>query len=44
MGELQEAGEDEEYEYYVIHDGLGISHFLRRPKGVHPSSKCDDCD
>jgi hypothetical protein len=34
----------EEYEYYIIHDGLGISHVMRRPKGVHPSIKCTDCD
>lgn len=26
--------------YYLIVDGLGISHYLRRPKGVHPSTKC----
>ena len=38
------AGEDDEYEYYVIHDGLGISHFLRQKKGVHPSIKCNNCE
>ena len=38
------AGEDDEYEYYVIHDGLGISHFMRQKKGVHPSVKCDNCE
>ena len=38
------AGEGDEYEYYVIRDGLGISHFLRQKKGVHPSIKCDNCE
>ena len=32
------AGEDDKYVYYLIVDGLGISHYLRRPKGVHPST------
>ncbi len=44
MSEPKEAGEDDKYEYYVIHDGLEISHFLRRPKGVHPSIRCENCD
>jgi hypothetical protein len=44
VDELKEAGEDDQYEYYVIHDGLGISHFLRRPKGVHPAVRCESCD
>ena len=38
------AGEDDEYEYYVIHDGLGVSHFLRQKKVVHPSIECDNCE
>ena len=38
------AGEDDDYEYYIIHDGLGISHVLRRPKGAHPSMRRGNCD
>ena len=38
------AGEDDEYEYYIIHDGLGISHVMRHKKGLHPSIRCQTCD
>ena len=38
------AGEDDKYEFYVIHDGLGISHFIRRPKGKPPQVRCVGCD
>ena len=38
------AGEDDEYEYYIIHDGLGISHIMRRPRGKHPQISCVGCD
>ena len=44
MSDYPDAGEDDEYEYYIIHDGLGISHVLRHKKGVHPSVKCENCD
>lgn len=44
MSDYPYAGEDDEYQYYVIHDGLGISHFLKRKKGTHPSIRCDNCD
>lgn len=44
MRDYPSAGEDDEYEYYIIHDGLGISHVMRHKKGEHPSIKCDNCD
>ena len=44
VSEHATAGEDDQYEYYIIHDGLGISHVMRHKKGVHPSIKCDSCD
>jgi len=28
----EEPGSDD-YEYYIVHDGLGISHVIRRKKG-----------
>ena len=31
-------------EYYIVHDGLGISHVIRRKKGVDPPIECADCD
>ncbi len=34
----------EAFDYYVINDGLGISHVMRRPKGAHPSVRCVGCD
>ncbi len=30
-------------EYYIIHDGLGISHVMKRMKGEHPAIRCEDC-
>ena len=42
--DFDRAGEDDEYDYYVIHDGLGISHFLKRPKGKPPQVRCIGCD
>jgi len=41
---MSDKDDSEEYEYYIIHDGLGISHVMRHRKGGHPSIKCDDCD
>ena len=38
------AGEDDKCEYYILHDGLGISHVLRRQKGRPPQIKCERCD
>ncbi len=35
--------DSDEYEYYIINDGLGISHLIRRPKEVHLSIRCKDC-
>ena len=42
--DFDRAGEDDDYDYYVIHDGLGISHFLKRPKGKPPQTRCVGCD
>lgn len=36
--------DSEEYEYYIIHDRIGVSRILRRPKGVHPEIRCAGCD
>jgi len=44
VSEYPYAGEDDQYEYYIIHDGIGVSHIMRRKKGVHPTIKCEDCD
>ena len=44
MTDFQEAGEDDQYEYYIVHDSVGVSHVMRHKKGVHPAIKCDNCD
>jgi len=41
---MSEEPDSDGYEYYIIHDGLGISHVIRRKKGVDPSIECADCD
>jgi len=34
----------EEYEYYIVHDSIGVSHVLRTKKGSHPGVRCVGCD
>ncbi|HEV2225443.1 MAG TPA: hypothetical protein VGR56_01410 [Nitrososphaerales archaeon] len=41
MDETQD--EVDGYAYYIVHDGLGISHVLRRPKGQLPTTNCRNC-
>jgi len=41
---MSEELDSDGYEYYIIHDGLGISHVIRRKKGLDPSIACADCD
>jgi hypothetical protein len=40
------SGKDDsdEYEYYIVHDGIRVSHVVRHRKGVHPAIRCTDCD
>lgn len=26
----------------IVHDGIGVSHVMKKPKGVPPSVKCSD--
>ena len=46
MGERVSENEeqDDEWEYYIAHDGLEISHVMRHKKGVHPAIRRADCD
>lgn len=41
---MSEPRNNEEYEYYTIHDGLGVSHVMKRKKGLHPAIRRVDCD
>ncbi len=41
---MSEQQDSADYEYYIVHDGLGISHVIRRPKGAFPEIRCADCD
>lgn len=44
MGDYDTAGEEDEYEYYLVNDGRGISRVLRRPRGRLPQVRCVGCD
>ncbi len=41
---VHEAGEDDEYDYYIVHDSIGVSHVLRQKKGKLPAFSCRNCD
>ncbi len=41
---VSQEPDSEEYEYHIIHDSIGVSHILKRKKGVHPLIRCADCD
>ena len=36
--------DEEEWDTYVVHDGKGVSHVLRMPKGKLPQVRCVGCD
>ena len=36
--------EDDEWEYYFVHDSIGVSHVMRTKKGAHPGVRCVGCD
>ena len=40
----QDDNEEQEYEYYFVHDSIGVSHVMRRPKGSDPRISCTNCD
>jgi hypothetical protein len=37
---IHEAGEDEEFDYYIVHDSVGVSHILRKRKEEPPMVRC----
>jgi hypothetical protein len=39
-GKVHEAGNDDEWDYYIVHDSVGVSHVLRRKKGELPQIRC----
>jgi hypothetical protein len=44
LRDAHEAGGDEEWDYYIVHDSIGVSHILRVPKGKPPQIRCVGCD
>ena len=44
MTDYHEAGGDDEYDYYVVHDSIGVSHIIKTRKGAHPAVRCVGCD
>jgi len=38
-----EGPDEEEYEYYIVHDSIGVSHIMRKRKGEHPALRCFNC-
>ena len=41
---MSESDDSDEYEYYIVHDRIGVSHVMRHKKGVHPAIRCDSCE
>ena len=41
---VSEDRDSDEYEYYIVHDSIGVSHVMRHKKGVHPAIRCENCD
>ncbi len=42
-GKVHEAGDDCEFDYYIVHDSIGVSHILRQKKGEPPTFSCRNC-
>ncbi len=40
---VHEAGEDDDWDYYIVHDSLGVSHVYRKKKGEPPTFSCRNC-
>ena len=43
MTDYHEAGQDDEWDYYIVHDSIGVSHVLWRPKGKPPQIRSVGC-
>ena len=39
-----EETEEDEWEYYFIHDSIGVSHIMRKLKGELPLVRCTNCE
>ncbi|HEV2138573.1 MAG TPA: hypothetical protein VGR53_06995 [Nitrososphaerales archaeon] len=39
-----EDEEDDGFEYYIVHDSIGVSHVMRKRKGELPLVRCTNCD
>jgi hypothetical protein len=33
-----------EWEYYLVHDSIGVSHVMRTRKGAHPAVRRTNCE
>lgn len=44
MRDAHEAGGDDEFDYYIVHDSIGVSHVVRTKKGAHPAVRCVGCE
>jgi len=41
---VKEISEDDEYDYYIVHDRIGTSHVMRTRKNTPPAVRCVGCD
>lgn len=41
---IHEAGEDEQWDYYIVHDNIGVSHVLKKRKGELPLIRRTNCE
>ncbi len=44
MSDGSKGEDDEDWDYYFVHDSLGVSHLMRTRKGAHPAVRCVGCD
>ena len=40
----EEETKEEEWDYYIVHDSIGVSHVFRTKKGQHPGIRCIGCE
>ena len=44
LGCMDNSEKEDEYDYYIAHDSIGVSHVVRVKKGKPPNIRCVGCD
>jgi len=37
------SDDEDEWEYYIVHDSIGVSHIYRKKRGEPPLARCANC-